>query len=165
MDPISIAAAVVGLLTAAANVSKTLTVIVHSMSSAAKLAQNVLLEVSDISTCLTQLQAFLAGGKVGSRSRATLILVEQVMVLLTSSMKTFSELEEIVESLEPDKSMGLVTKVRWSRKEAAILKLLVRLQESKSSLNLMLTTLTWWVHGHCSHLLSRNLAATDKSEH
>ena len=143
MDPISIAAAVVGLLTAAEKISKTLAAVIHSTSYFSKLAQNVLLEVTDISTCLTQLRAFLVGARVGSRSQAKLILVDQVIILLTSSMKIFSELEEIVESLEPDKHMGLLSKARWSRKDAAISKLLLRLQQSKGSLNLMLTTLTW----------------------
>lgn len=143
MDPISVAAAVVGLLTTAAQVSTTLTAILHRTSNAPKLAQNVLLEVSDISTCLTQLHAFLVGARVGSRSRATLILVDQIIVLLTTSMMTFSELEEIVESLKPDKPMGLVSKLRWSRKESAISSLLLRLQASKSSLNLMVAALTW----------------------
>ncbi|MCJ1271738.1 hypothetical protein MMC22_011643 [Lobaria immixta] len=142
MDPVSITTAVVGLLTAAAKVSTTLTAILQRTSNAPKFAQNVLLEVSDISACLTQLRAFLDGARVESRSRATLILVDQVIVLLTTSMITFSELEKIVESLEPDKSMGLVSKLRWSRKESAISSLLLRLQASKSSLNLMLTALT-----------------------
>lgn len=143
MDPISIAAAVVGLLTAAVKVSTSLTTILHYSSNVSELAQNVLLEVSDISACLTQLHAFLAGTRVATRSRATLILVDQVVILLTSSTKTFSDLEEIIESLEPDKPMGLVSKVRWFKKESAISRLLLRLQASKSSLNLMLTALTW----------------------
>lgn len=99
-----------GLLGATAKVSSILTTFIRGVNDAPKLATGVLQEVSDISACLAQLQAFLVGTKVGTRSRTALIMVEQVIVTLTACVMTFSELEEILGSLEdlhlPDYSIG-----------------------------------------------------------
>ena len=143
MDPLSIAASVVGLLGAAAKVSSILSSFIHGTNDAPKLATGVLREVSDISACLTQLQAFLLGTRVGSRSRTALIMVEQVVVSLTTCVMTFSELEEVLSVLRNRSSSQLSGRIAWMRKEPALNKVCGRLHSSKTSLNLMLTTLTW----------------------
>ncbi|KAL8816684.1 MAG: hypothetical protein Q9191_008288, partial [Dirinaria sp. TL-2023a] len=123
MDPLSVAASVVGLLGATAKVSSVLTTFVRGTKDAPKLANDVLQEVSDISACLAQLQAFLLGTRAGSRSRTALIMVEQVVVTLTACVMTFSELEETVESLNDGTPTRLGSRIAWMKKEPVLARL------------------------------------------
>ena len=143
MDPISAAASVIGLSGAAAKVSKVLFKFIRNVQEAPKLARNVLMEVSDISACLNQLQLYLQGTLSTSTSQEQLLMVEQLVVTLSNCVLIFSELEEIVDSLKPAEPMQAWRLAQWLLKEQAISALMVRLQQSKLSLSLMLTTLTW----------------------
>ena len=145
MDPLSVAASVVGLLGAAAKISTLLTTFIYGTKDAPNIANGVLQEVSDISSCLAQLQGFLLGTRVGSRSRTALIMVEQVVVTLTACVITFSELEKILDPLKDQTPRKMGSRIAWMRKEPALARLCLRLNSSKTSLNLMLTTLTWYV--------------------
>lgn len=143
MEPISAAASILGLLGAAAKVSESLIKISRSVKGAPKLAQTVLQEVSDVSAVLGRLQNYLVGAKATLRTNDDLVMVEQLVVTLSNCVFIFSELEEIVDSLKPDLPMGAARLAQWAYKEDPIRKLLVRLQASKLSLNLMMTTITW----------------------
>lgn len=81
MEPITVAASIVGLLGAAAKVSSTLTSIEGSVKSAPKLAETALMEVADITICLSQLQKFLLRTQKAERSQESLIAVDQVLVI------------------------------------------------------------------------------------
>lgn len=145
MDGISVAASILGLVGAAAKVTTYLNALVTSVITAPKVAQSVLLEVSDVSICLSQLQRLLLGMERGSKSRERLIMVEQLVVVLSNCVSIFAELEEILGSLD---LMGSITipkiKIaRWLHRQQAISTLLIRLQASKQSLTLIVTTLTW----------------------
>lgn len=133
----------IALVGAAAKVSECLFKFIRSVKEAPKLASTVLQEVSDISACLSQLQSFLTGTKAASRSHEDLLMIEQIVVALSNCMLIFSELEEIVESLKPTDPMQADRLVQWVLKERIIKTLFTRLQASKISLNLMMTTLTW----------------------
>lgn len=142
MDPISAAASIVGLLGAAAKVSEVLLNFIGSVRRAPKLAQNVLIEVSDVSACLNQLQRYLQGTLSTSDSQEQLLMVEQLVVTLSNCVLIFSEVEETVESVKPPAPMQPWILAQWLLKEQAISALMARLQQSKLSLSLMLTTLT-----------------------
>lgn len=143
MDPISAAASIIGLLGAVSKVSESLIKFIRSVQGAPKLAQTVLLEVTDVGACLGQLQRYLLGSKVHSRSHDDLLSVEQIVVALSNCVMIFSELEEIVDSLKPAHSVQSGCIARWIFKEKDIRMLLERLNSSQISLNLMLTTITW----------------------
>ena len=143
MDPISAAASIVGLLGAAAKVSEVLLKFIGNVKGAPKFAQNVLMEVSDVSACLNQLQRYVQGAMSRSRSQEQLLNVEQLVVTLSNFVLIFSELEETVESLKPAEPMQPWRLAQWLLKEQAISKLMERMQQSKSSLSLMVTLLTW----------------------
>ena len=143
MDPISAAASIVGLIGAADTVMESLIKFIRSIRGAPKLAQTVLLEVSDVRAALTQLQRYLMGSKANARAHGDLLMIDQVIVTLYSCVKTFSELEEISESLKPAYSIQPGRMAQWVFKEEKIRRLLSRLQHSKISLNLMMATMTW----------------------
>ena len=145
MDGISVAASILGLVGAAAKVTLYLNALVTDVKMAPKLAQSVLLEVSDVSICLSQLQRLLLGMERGPKSRERLIMIEQLVVVLSNSVSIFSELEEILESLDLRTGARITTMTitRWLRRQHSISTLLMRLQASKQTLTLIVTTLNW----------------------
>ncbi|KAL8733290.1 MAG: hypothetical protein Q9181_003646 [Wetmoreana brouardii] len=105
-------------------------------------ARHTLAEVTGIYVCLNQLGAFLSGRQESSRSRRSLVMIEQVVIVFTDCVAIFSELEQTLESLKTDTSMRVIDRVKWAMKEKTISKLLTRLQTSKASLSLMLNILS-----------------------
>ena len=144
MDGISVAASILGLIGAAAKVTLYLNALVTSVKTAPKLAQSVLLEVSDVSICLSQLQRLFLGMERRSKSRESLIMIEQLLVVLSNCVSIFSELEEILESLDlTGTPLSKIKIASWLRRQQSISTLLIRLQASKQSLTLVVTTLNW----------------------
>ena len=145
MDPISVAASIVGLLTAAAKVSSILNSVITSAKTAPKLALSASVEVTDISVCLNQLQSFLLRTQTKSQSQENLILVNQVLVVLSDCVLVFSELEQILDPLKLEEPWQAHRAVKWVRKEKDVAAILTRLQSSKASLSLIMTILNWQV--------------------
>ena len=73
-------------------------------------------------------------------------MVDQLVAILSNCVLTFSELEETIEPLKSKDLLYTARLLLWSRKEHTVSLLLGRLQSSKLSLSLMLTTLTWCVY-------------------
>ncbi|KAL8794681.1 MAG: hypothetical protein Q9195_002756 [Heterodermia aff. obscurata] len=143
MDPLSISASIAGLLVAAVQVSHLLRDFINNTKQAPSTARHTLMETTGIYVCLNQLESFLSGKQKAARSRRSLIMIEQVIILLTDCVSIFSELEQLLETLKPDScTIRTIDKMKWSFKEKALSKLLTRLQGSKTSLNLILTILT-----------------------
>lgn len=86
MGPLSITAATVGLLTTTVKVSTTLTGFIWRVRNAPKVAHDILQEVSDMCACLAQIQAFLTGTKIGSRSGTALLMVDQIVTVLSPAL-------------------------------------------------------------------------------
>ena len=143
MDPLSISASIVGITTAAFQVSRLLKPFIDSVTGAPTSARNILMEVTGIHTSLQQLQSFLIGNEEAANSRRSLIMIEQIIIVFTDCVSLFSELEQTLESLKTGEHMRLIDRVKWTSKESTISKLITRLQASKASLNFMLTILTW----------------------
>ncbi|KAL9596300.1 MAG: hypothetical protein Q9219_005895 [cf. Caloplaca sp. 3 TL-2023] len=142
MDPVSVPAAIVGLLGAAAKVSEICYDFMRNMKDAPRLAQHVVSEVNDLKICLQRLQDLIVPEDSLQRSRRAMITLDKLCVVLTHCVMTFSELEDTLESLKPQNSMQFSNRLKWMVKEPTISKLLERLQSSKRSLILVLTTLT-----------------------
>ena len=138
MEPLSVAASIVGLLGAAAKICS----LVKTVNGAFSPMQDVFSEVSDIRMSLGQLQILFFGPEAKHRSRASLLMVEDVIVVLTRTVMTFSELEKVIEQFKKDQSLRVVTRVKLALKQPTISKLLLRLQSSRASLSLTLTILT-----------------------
>lgn len=164
MEPISAAASIFGLLGAAGKVSESLIKFSRGFKEAPKLAQTVVQEVSDVSAVLRQLQKYIVGARANSATNNNLVMVEELVVTLSSCVFIFSELEEIVDSLKPALPMRPARLAQWVYREDAIRKLLVRLQASKSSLNLMVATMTWSVQLGMLSLIQKELTHAYSSE-
>ncbi|KAL8860937.1 MAG: hypothetical protein Q9178_002692 [Gyalolechia marmorata] len=143
MDPISVTASIVALLGASAKISELLTHFIQSVKDAPKLALRTLTEVEDLTICFRQLQLFVhSEGARSRRSHSAMVTVDQLVVVLTHSVMTFSELEAVVEKLRPRTTSMINGIFKWIANENRISQLLQRLQASKTSLTLLLTTLT-----------------------
>lgn len=139
-DPLSIAAGVVGLLTAAAQISTLLATFTASTKNAPEAARVVLTEVGDIEGILKQLQSFLEGKESSNRSGARLLQIDQVVKVITGCVLTFSELENLLDKLMVG-AKGVLKRMQWARKEKAIKELIQRLQNHKGSLSIALHVL------------------------
>ena len=144
MDPLTIAAAIVGILTAAQQVSSC----VGNLISKAKKAPDEFVElkstVDTIHAFLSQLQALLLGQADPKQRRLGLILVDQIVVALSACVKIFSSLDLLVRSFENDKTtLDVFDRLHWATKSGEIKDHLHKLEMQKSSLTLMLTILTW----------------------
>lgn len=152
MDPISVSASILGLLGAAGKISEVLTNFVKGVRDAPALAHRVFTEVEDLALCFRGLQEFINSERSTTRSRQAMITVDRLLIMLTHCVLTFSELEAVLDGVKPRNSIFGNSRLRWVAKEQTISKLLQRLQCSKASLNLILTTLNW-----SDRFLSRNL--------
>ena len=142
-DPLSVTASVVGLLAVAGKMSNMLYSLVGKAKEAPSLANSVLMEMSDITAAVGQLQKFINGHARIDAARGSLILVEHVLTTLTGCVTTYSELESILDGLNIDSGMGTFDRVVWSLKESSIRGIVQRLQNHKISLTLMLNILQW----------------------
>ncbi|KAL9577007.1 MAG: hypothetical protein Q9212_006654 [Teloschistes hypoglaucus] len=142
MDPLTISVSILGLCTAAIQISRLLKRFVDSSSDAPASARHTITEITGIYVCINQLDAFLSGRQESPRSRRSLVMLEQVIIVFTDCVSTFSQLEQILESLKTDSPMRVIDRVKWAMKEKTISKLLARLQTSKTSLSLILNILT-----------------------
>ena len=143
MDGISVAASIVGLLSAAAKISLTLNDFIVRVKEAPKLATAVLREVADMSTWLSQVQSLLLRVDSLNASNRSFLMVEDLIVVLSNCVLVFSELEKLVDDLNLDQSIRASDILRWTMKEKAVAALLFRLQTSKISLNLLISVLTY----------------------
>ncbi|KAI1276262.1 Rho GTPase activation protein [Xylaria sp. FL0933] len=141
-DPLSVSASIVGLITAGAKISQILAQVVRKAQHAPRELQNVQAEVASIQAVLGQLQNFLLGTQRASRSRTSLIMVDQVIATLATCVTTFSELDSFAKVLEFVSDWGVPDRLRWVAVESKIKEVLARLESHKTSLNLMLTILT-----------------------
>ncbi|KAL8794992.1 MAG: hypothetical protein Q9195_002439 [Heterodermia aff. obscurata] len=144
-DPLSIAAGVVGVLTAAAQISTLLIQFTRATNHAPSRARHIITEVNDISGTLSHLQSFLLGNEYSDASRTSLLKADHIVTILSGCVMTFSELEKLLDALET-KDMRILDSMKWARKEKDIADLIQRLQNHKSSLSLMLDILNGLVH-------------------
>ena len=151
-DPLSIAAGIVGVVTAVAQISALLSKFTKSTVAAPRQAQEVLAEVSDVGEILSDLQSFLLGLDLPDRSRTSLLKVEKVVTIVSGCVLTLSELEKLLDELKTE-DLDVLDCLKWARKEQAIFGLIQRLQNHKASLSLVLNILNGFVP-ICQMLLS-----------
>lgn len=145
MDPLSVAASVVGLLAAGAKITTFLSNLTSSMSDAPQLAQNLVMEVKGIEAAATSLQTYITGRTQVSAERGSLILLDHVLTTLTGCVTTYSRLNVIINDLNVDGDMSVLDRLKWARHESELATIAQQLQNHKSSLTLMLSILQWYV--------------------
>jgi len=140
MDPLSVAASIVGIQGAAGKVIEILGPVVSALKDA-KSPATIYSEVNNSRIILSALQTFLNNLNTASRKRTALIQIDQLVAVLTDGVILFSELEALV--LPLGTSEHFRSRIQWARRERTFASLLSRLQGFKSSISLMLNILQW----------------------
>ena len=143
MDPLSIIAAITGVAAAVAKIANSLTDFIGRERKAPDTARRVVAEATSLRICLAQLFPFLHGMDTVPQSRRAAISVESIVVISTSCVLTISELEQTLDTFKLDQPLSRTMKLRWARQEHRINTLVSRVRESRTSLSLILTILTW----------------------
>jgi hypothetical protein len=144
MDPLSVAASVVGLLAAGGKVTSLLFTVITKCKETPDLLRSIMWEVGDISTALGSLQDFVSSRAKAASERGNLIQLDQLLTTLTGCVTTYSDLQFILEGLDISEEMGTFNRIKWMRQENRLNTLVQRLQSHKSSLTLMLTIMQWY---------------------
>lgn len=143
MEPLSVAASIIGILATSAKIVTVVTALVRRDKDIPQSLHRVLTEVSELNTCLAQLAPLIQGAKSTERGRKDLVSLEQVVVISTSLVLNMSELEKTLDSYNLDDKMSKFNRIRWMMDEIRILEILNSVRDSKASLNLILTIFTW----------------------
>ena len=142
MEPISVAASIVGLLIAASEISGSFNAFIRKVKHAPKVAHAVLREVSEIQSCCMQIERYFSN-KAHLGSHAVLLTLEDVGIVLSDCVSLISELERLIGPLTSIRYMQAGQKARWTFKDREIRLLLGRCKSSQASLRFMLTTMSW----------------------
>ena len=145
MDPLSVVAAVVGLLGAGAKISSSLDSLISSTQDVPSLAVSAHQEVTDITAALTLLQTYISGQMQIRTERESLILLEHVLTTLTGCVTTYSDLQTVLDGLKKGDDLTVFDRVKWLRNQTRVTTIVQRLQNHKSSMTLMLSILQWRV--------------------
>lgn len=144
-DPLSVAASIAGLLSAAGSVLKVLSPYIAAARDTPKIAAEVNGELHATTIVLSALQTLASNMESVSARRAALVRVDQVVAVLTNGVLIFSEIEASVGSLslaEPSTTpLALRSRLQWAWKETELTRLLTRFQGFKLSISLILTIL------------------------
>ena len=146
-DPLSAAAGIIGILTAAVQISKLLIEFTKRTNDAPRQASQVLSEVNNVHTIMTQLQAFLLGLNTSNQSQACHVQLESLISVLTGCVATFSDLEQLLDQMRSE-DLTMLDRLKWARKESAIEGLISQLQKHKTSLTLILEIVNSCVTAH-----------------
>ncbi|KAI0814554.1 Pleckstrin homology domain-containing protein [Xylaria sp. FL0064] len=160
MDPLSVASAVAGLLTAAHEVVKLLGPYLSASRKTPSVVAHVRDEAESTRTVLVGLQALVQRIPEEMPRGGSLVNVDQVVIILTSGVLLFAELEGTVRSLvaapsllrteeqpatralsSPQHRIPIWARMQWARQEETLESLLARLQGFKVSVTAVLTLL------------------------
>jgi hypothetical protein len=146
MDPLSVMASVVGLLTAAGTVTSILSTVKSSISDTPRLIDRILSEVKEVEISLSAVHRFLLGIRTAPIHRIAMIQLDHLIATLTESVLTFSELEALVKPLATGPKTSILERIKWAWKEDAVSGIMQRLERHKSSFSLMLNIAQWYVY-------------------
>lgn len=137
-DPLSITASIAGIITAAVKI----TVVLSDLSDAPNHITDLSAEINNIRLVFRALQRLLDRPRSLSSQRATLIQLEDILVILTQTVLVFSELETIVTPLTARRRLPW-RKLSWSWQKSPTMRLVNQLQRHKASLTLVLQIIAW----------------------
>jgi len=142
MDPLSVTASVVGLLTAAGKAYALLETIA-SIQNAPTTIRDVQRETRHTEIALRSLYRFLQQTDPASE-RLSMIQVDELRVVLADAMLLFSSFESILERLA---RLGqFQVSISWIKYGKQLDDYLRKLERYKSSLTFMLSILQWYVY-------------------
>jgi hypothetical protein len=143
MDPLSVAASVVGLISLANQLAPALLNLGSAVKEAKNDAQAAAAEVTGMCIVLQGLQAYIMGRSRTNPQRLRLITVEHITASLTACVFTYSELDAILRALHTNSGLGVRDHAVWLLKRESIQSLISRIQNHKMTFTCMLNILQW----------------------
>lgn len=151
MDPLSLSAAIAGLLGGAQQVYSLLELIHRSANAPAVISQ-AQVEVKHFRLALQSLQGYLVRLDQITEQRKELISIDELIIALSDAMLAFSEFESLLSLL------ARLTRVRvaisWFIHSKQIDEHVAKVQRHKASLTLMCEILQWYVPLHLQRYLT-----------
>jgi hypothetical protein len=148
MDPLSVAASIVGILAAAGKVTEIVGPLISATKDAPKLAKTIYSEVNRVQIVLEPLKELLQ--EVSNPSSpvaayASFIRVDHLVVVFTDGVLLFCELETLIKPLKTsnDAQLQLRQRLLWASKRNAIAEVIKRMQNFLTSLSALLNVLQW----------------------
>jgi hypothetical protein len=147
MDPLSVTASIVGILAAAGKIYELLHTVASSAKEAPQVVTALMFEVDDVRSAFASLQSLLVDLSSAPPRRTAMVQVDRLIVTLTETVLTFSELETVVAPLAvpQGQKFPLRTRLKWTRVEGDCARMVEKLQRHKLSVSLMLNIFQWWV--------------------
>lgn len=140
MDPLSVTASVVGLLTAAGKVY-TLLEGISSIKQCPTTIHEARTEVKHAELALRSMQRFLEHLDQMNPRRSSLIQIDDLRLTLADAMLAFANFESLLELLSGLARVRIA--ITWVRYSKLIEEHLAKVQRYKTSLTLMLSILQW----------------------
>jgi hypothetical protein len=117
MDPLSITASVVGLLTTTGSVVSILSKVKAAIGDAPRLMDQLLLQVNELETVFSVVNQFLVGITEAPRQRTSMIQVDQLVATLTDAILTFPELGALIAPLGEGSEISMRRRMKLARKD------------------------------------------------
>jgi len=149
MDPLSISASVAGLLALSGSIYSILARFTSSINDAPRSAHSAMVAVEGMRIALSSVEELIRTINAVPQRRKVLIQLDHLIITLTQSMITFSELEAQVSPFIADSAAEPSTwdRLKFAWQEERILISIQRLESHKSSIMLMLSILQWYGKG------------------
>lgn len=142
MDPLSVAASIIGILAAATKVVELLKPVVSNVTESTKNAAILCSRIESSRNVLSALQKLLNNLNATPRKRKELVPLDHLVVSLTNGVLLFSELETIVLELGTS-TENFRTRIQWARRDKTLNMMISRLQGFEISISVMLNMLQW----------------------
>jgi hypothetical protein len=136
-------ASVAGLISQAGQLVPALYDLGSVVREADKDAQSAAVEVAGMSVVLQGLQKYITGRSRANPQRLRLITVEHITASLTACVFTYSELDEVLKTLNADTGLKPLNQTDRLTKRDSIQSLVLRMQSHKLTFTCMLNILQW----------------------
>lgn len=141
---IGVVASVVGIVAAAGKVAELISNGAPGLTELQPNAKALAVEVASLRFVLGSLQKLVLNPSVIPETRRGMVQFDELVVLLTTGVHAFSDLEALVSKLGPP-TCEFSSRLRWGRKEKELGYLLVQLSSFRANITVMLNVLQWSV--------------------
>jgi hypothetical protein len=142
LEPLSMTAAVVGLINTTTAVARGVNKVFQRMHDAPEEIRKAGEEAAAMHLLFVQVQRFVQNPSLANPSYSGLISLDHIVVTLSACVKAFSMLDDFVRQLDSIADMNAWVRVRWNSKSEVLSAIMANIGTQKSSLEIMLTLLT-----------------------
>ena len=142
LEPLSVTAAVVGLINTTTAVAHGVNKVFQKMHDAPEEIRKAGEEAAAMNLLFVHVQRFVQNPSLADRSHSSLISLDHIVVTLSACVKAFSMLDDFVKQLDSTINLNTWVRLRWKSKSEVLSAIMTNIETQKSSLEIMLTLLT-----------------------